>query len=59
MNNEDIVRLEHLADRLSKALYYEKLEGLQHDDYDLLRRVAKEEKITNLKAELAKLEARP
>lgn len=69
MAPEDIAALERLADRLSAALYYGKLDaigldggvspGLRHDDYDLLRRVAKAEKIANLKAELATLEAQP
>jgi hypothetical protein len=65
MTNEDIAYLEHLATRLSQALYYGSLDtigegivstGLRHDDYDFLRRVAKAEKIANLKAELAALE---
>ena len=67
MTSDDISYLEGLADRLSKALYYEKLDaigingsvssGLRHDDYDFLRRIAKAERIATLKAELAALEA--
>jgi hypothetical protein len=69
MNNENIERLQRLADRLSQALYYDKLDaigidgsvspGLLHDDYDFLRRIAKEERIANLKAELVALEEKP
>jgi len=67
VTSDDISYLEGLADRLSNALYYEKLDvigidgsvssGLRHDDYDFLRRIAKSEKIANLKAELAALGA--
>lgn len=67
MKAVDITRMENLARRLSEALYYRSLDaigtdgsvspGLLHDDYDFLRRVAKEEKIANLRAELAELEA--
>jgi hypothetical protein len=69
MTGDDILYMERLAKRLSDALYYGKLDeigingsvstGLRHDDYDFLRRVAKVEKVANLKAELAELEAKP
>ncbi len=67
MTPKDVAFLEGLAKRLADALYYGKLDaigingavspGLRHDDYDLLRQIAKAEKIANLKAELAALEA--
>jgi hypothetical protein len=69
MTPDDILYMESLAKRLSEALYYDKLDaigtdgsvstGLRHDDYDFLRRVAKSERIANLKSELAALESKP
>jgi hypothetical protein len=65
MSPDDIAYMENLAKRLSEALYYGTLDaigsgnvstGIRHDDYDFLRRVAREEKIASLKAELAALE---
>ena len=69
MTVDEITYMENLANRLSSALYYLSLDaigidgsvssGLRHDDYDFLRRIAKAEKIANLKAELAALERQP
>ena len=54
---DDILFLESLARRLSKALYYGKLgpigtnggvsSGLLHDDYDRLRKLAEKAKLSD------------
>lgn len=61
MDDKDILFLEGLAD--SSVLYYKASElatvankaGLRHDDYDLLRKMVRQERIQRLEAELAAL----
>lgn len=67
MTTDDIEFLERLAKRIADALYYGEegpigtdgsvSPGLLHDDYDRLRRIAREARKEALRTELAALEA--